>query len=374
MSCPPSIPGVAIVTDYSNTTTPTAGSCGDWYNSCRNPLYALDHQSECGTVEVVQLDLAPPDVEIQAGRTSYARLLATFADGRIADVTGQGTFVVENSAVAVSAGAGIIRGVATGACAITGTWRGLLATGTVTVVSNECVESLPWDVVVVADDGAEWVSGFVSVVRGVNTVRGRALRQLSSSAARQYPQAILSLQLSMDLYDDPAFDPFGGWSASGLSTRPSIGTRTGTDRIAFAGIAGWSDKIMPFSGGTSDPGKAIMQAYGMHQSGRTGVRKLIVVFSTGGENRCNPSILEACTACKNAGIHVAVVTPLGVDDPVYSWCHYPQTAWSVLQQSASQCMFFDSINGNIHATTGSILRIGCEGCGSSGSGIGIGNI
>lgn len=374
MSCPPTTPGDAILTDHGNAQIPTAGSCGDWYSSCQNPLYAIDHQDTCGQLEIVQLDIMPPFVEVAKGRASAVRLVATFSDGRVADVTGQGVFTSEAPAVATADGGGLVRGVDVGTAALTGTWRGLLATATISVFDNVCVASQPWDVVVVADNGSEWVSGIVSVARGVNVIRGRALRQLRSSAANQYPQAILALQLSMDLRDNQAFNALSGWEQSGNPTRPSIGTRTGTDRIAFAGVAGWYDSIMPFPGGSDDPGKAIMQAYAMHQTGRTSVRKAIVVFSTGGESRCSPSVLSACTAAKNAGIHVAVVTPLNESDLVYSWCHQPRTAWDVLQSSASPCMFFDSVTGNVHATAGTILRIACEGCGSSGSGIGIGNI
>lgn len=373
MSCPPTRPGTDTYTDHGSST-PSTGGCGNWYSSCRNPLYALDHQSECGAVQVAYLDLVPSTVELAKGRSAYVRLIATFADGRVADVTGEGTFGVEDQTVATSSGAGMIQGVDVGSANLTGTWRGLLATGSVSVFDNQCVESRPWDVVIVADDAAEWVSGTVSVVHGSAVVRGRALRRLQTPYANQYSQAMLALQLSMDLLDSTAFDPRAGWSVAG-GLRPGIGPRTGLDRIAFPGGPGWTNTIQAFPGGRPDVGRAIMEAYALHGIGRSDARKVIVIFSTGGESLCSPGMLAAANAVKGAGIHVAVVTPLGSGDLVYSFCNQPQTAWAVLQQASSTCLFFDQTTGNIQANVmANTLRIACEGCGSSGSGIGLGNL
>lgn len=381
MSCTASIPGSVEYADHSDTT-PVQSCVSDWFTSCRNPLWALDHQDQCGAVTVAKLDLIPPSLQVAKGKTGYVRLIATFEDGRMADVTGEGIFAIDGTA-AQSNGAGLIAGLDVGTAPITGTWRGLLATGTVTVFDNACAESRPWDVVICADDGAIYQSSVVQIgglVGGVVLTR-RALRRSVSPRADMYPHWAMALQAAMDLYDSNDYDPRAGWTIQG-GLRPSIGQRTGTDRICFSqdivdGAAAWSDKIKPFTADTRPIGQQLMSAYALHSLGRTNVRKVVVVYTTGGESLCNPSLSAAAASLKGAGIHVAIVTPLNSEDQVFSFCNQPQTAYSVLQAASSTCLFFDQTTGNgagnVMAQT---LRIACEGCGVgySGGGIGIGNI
>ena len=367
-SSTPSVPGQVVIDQCVETST---GQCGDdWYSSCRNPLYALDHPTECGLLTVASIALDPGLVSIAEERSGAVRVIATFSDGRTADVTGESSIATSDTSVSRSLGGGILTGEAVGQAVLTASWRSKLAQGQVVVFDNVCVQSQPWDVVVVADEGMVYGSiNRASVTGGVV----RAFKRLPSNARFGYSAALLSLQLSMDLLDPGDYVAGEGWDGS--TTPMGLGgARAGNDRI-WAGR--WSQYVEStpnvVAGAEGDTGAQLMKAFEIHQGGRVDARKIVVLLSTGGETICNPGISAACAALRNADIEVVVITPLRSTDPVYNACASDQstlvTAHSVLADSASSdCLFFDAAKGDVY---GQVMRIVCGGCSGSGEGIGL---
>jgi hypothetical protein len=359
------------------------GSCSDWYTSCRNPLYALDHPDECGSgLAVSELVITPPAMTIPAGRGGYLQAIALFNDGRAADVTGETAFASADTGVLVSLGNGLIEGVAAGATAVTGIWNGKTAVAEVTVSDVGCIADVPWDVVVVADDGVVWVEAPVFVVRNEASQKARALRRIQSNARQFYPAAILQLMLSMDLLDSGGVTSADGYVAEGWTSTAPLptgigGTRAGSDRI-WTGSQ-WSNQVDTatcFIDAQGDTGKALMDAAQiLVSSGRPGARKLVVLFSTGGEKSCSPSIRSAAATLVGNGFDLAVVTPLSASDTaVVSKCDL-MPAHAMLQEIPSApCYFFDgaSPKGGVFSA---MLATVCGGCsGSSGQGFGLDEI
>lgn len=365
-SATPSIPGKVVVDQCSDA----ASHCGDdWYSSCRNPLYALDNPGECGLITVSSIALDPALVSIAEERSGTVRVIATFSDGRTADVTGESSVATSDATVSRSLGGGILTGESVGQAVLTASWRSKLAQGQVVVFDNVCVQSQPWDVVVVADEGMV----FGSIFRASLTGPVRALKRLPSTARFGYSARILALQLSMDLLDPGDFVGGEGWDGS--TTPMGLGgLRAGRDRI-WAGR--WSQYVTTdpnvVAGDEGDTGAKLARAFEIHQGGRVDARKIVVLLSTGGETECTPGIAAACAALTNAGIEVVVITPLRSTDPVYNACASTAstlvTAHSVLAAAASSdCLFFDSAKGDVY---GQVLRIVCGGCSGSGEGIGL---
>jgi hypothetical protein len=368
-TCPtPTIPGTAI---YSECECPAPGTinCDDWYTSCRNPLYALDHADDCGLLTVTELALEPESLPIAVGRSGKVKVVALFSDGRTADVTGEASIGTSDASISRHLGDGVMDGLDVGTTGVTATWKGKLATGSVVVFDNACVASQPWDVVVVADDGYILISHERATAWG-----GYRVARRRAYAGVDYTQMIFNFSLSLDLFDNGLFVLGVGWT-TGTPTGVG-GTRTGRDRIWNG--AQWSDSIGPVDYVRINPaagniGGALMDAYGIILTGRPDARKIVVLFSTGGETGCSSGIAGAAQAIKNAGIELVVVTPLTVNDThLRSGCNPLVTAYSVLQAAASSpCLFVDGLMGSPAGIPSQLMRVVCEGCSSSGQGIGL---
>lgn len=365
-------------TGYSCPTQTSQSGCCDWFSSCRNPLYAFDHPSECGgSMTLESVALVPANQTITKGRSGYVRVIATFSDGRSADVTGESVLVSGDSSVVSVPGtaAGLLDANDAGEVTVTGAWRGRVATGSVEVVEAACVTDAPWDVVVVVDDGAVFVASPVAVVRNEQSVMVRAMRRYNSSAAAAYPASVLGLMLSMDLVDGGGVASYlgTGWDAQ-VSPGTAIGTsRTGQDRI-WTPSDGWKGEIAavaPFISAGSGIGPALIDAWSalMGPGGREEAHKLVVLYSTGGETVCSPSAMSAADVLVAAGIHVAVITPLKASDThIQSFCFPGLPAHAMLSQVASStCLFLD---GQIpmEFSFANVLRLSCEDCGGYGYG------
>jgi len=360
------------------------GACSDWYSSCRNPLYALDHPDECdsGSLAVSELSLTPATMTIPAGRGGYVQAIAHFNDGRSADVTGETAFTSADTGVVIALGKGLLDGVAPGTTTITGIWNGKLAVATVTVEAAACIAAVPWDVVVVADDGSVWVEAPVFTIRNEASVRARALRRFQSNARDVYPAAILQLMLSMDLLDAGTVAAADGYVAGGwnqVSLPEGIGgSREGNDRI-WTGSE-WSsyvDMRPCFLNAGGDTGKALMDAAQiLLGSGRPGARKLVVLYSAGAESSCSPSIRSAANVVVGNAIDLAVVTPLrSTNAEVVSPCDLIPTHVVLSEIPSATCFFFDGGAMSSSGVFGAILATVCGGCsGSSGGGVGIDEI
>lgn len=372
MNCQkPTIPGTAQYQDCE-CATGTGVDCGDWYSSCRNPLWALDHPDECGLLTVTSLDLVPRYQSVAFGRSGAVRVIATFGDGSHADVTGESTIGSSDASISHHLGGGIVTGDKIGTAFLTATWHGTLATGSVSVFDNACAESAPWDVVVIADDASVATMTQRATIAGVTV---SALRRFRTNV--DYARSIYAFVLSLDLLDNGLFIPGVGWDAYAANPIGIGGsTRTGRDRI-WTGYE-WSDHTCPFpnvSLAFGSMGNRIMKAFEIFQSGRPEAKKLLVLFSTGGDTGCNPSYRGAAAAVALNGIDIAVITPLSPSDTVVSPCEAPYSAYSALQDCASRpCLFFGAGNGGLDAgsgITGKLLRLACEDCiGSSGPGVG----
>ena len=375
-------------TGYTCSTTGggSAGSrCGcDWYSSCRNPLYAFDHPDECGTADMTLtgLDLVPKSQTIIRGRSGYFGVIARFSDGRTADVTGESVVRPADSDVATSPETvpGLVDGVEVGTTTVTGTWRGRFATGDLAVVAETCVSNDPWDVVVVVDDGGVFMSAPVTLGPGPGGGVGditlaRALRRFNSTAAAAYPVSIIPLLLAMDLRDTGALGLHVG---SGWETETGLGgtvvgtARTGADRIWVPG-SGWTNEIpavRPYIDAGSNVGGGLIDAWGalMGPDGRADARKLVVLFSTGGETSCSPSARSAADVLVAAGVDVAVITPLQSSDThIRSFCDAGMAAYDSLSLIPSPtCLFFPG--AEYMADFGDVLRSACESCGGYGYG------
>lgn len=365
-STTPSVPGHVIVDQCSSDV---GSKCGDdWFSSCRNPLYALDNPGECGLLTVSSISIDPGLVSIAEERSGAIRVIATFSDGRTADVTGESDIATSDITVSRSLGGGILTGEKVGQAVLTASWKSKLAQGQVRVFDNVCVQSQPWDVVVVADEGMV----FSSIYRASKNGPVRADKRMPSNARFGYSARIMALQLSMDLLDPGDFVAGEGWDGSTIPMGLG-GSRVGRDRI-WAGR--WTQYVAydpNVAGDEGDTGAKLMRAFEIHQGGRVDARKLVVLLSTGGETACNPGIAAACAALRNADIEVVVITPLRSTDPVYNACASTQstlvTAHSVLSDAASSpCLFFDAAKGDVY---GQVLRIVCGGCSNSGVGIGL---
>jgi len=302
---------------------------------------------------VTSIAVEPAILTVQRGRRNTIRVVAIFSDGRVVEVTSEAAIVSGNEAIAKVLPEGVIEGVAFGQAIISASWQCLEASANANVYTTDggtgtgqnpaCKPaSESWDVAFIADDalvvypapysgygelGADGIQG--AIYRPVH----RVYQTSPTAFARSYPTAALSLQLSMDLRvpwdpDAPA-GPF-------------------RDRIAHVSdreVRGWSDTVQPWTLNTSDLGGAMMLAIQTHVRGRQGVNKLIVVYSTGGESFCNPSLRTAATVAKNAGILVAVVSPLTGNEPQQytSFCDYPISSFLYLSETASDCLFFPAV-------------------------------
>lgn len=371
------------IKEFTGYTCEEAAQCAggaaggdEWFNSCRNPLYAFEHQDTCGTLVISSLAATPAEQTLSLGRSGYVQAIVTFDDGRSADVTGEASFASSDSGIVVSLGGGLFEGVAAGTAIVTAIWGGKTAMATLNVTAAGCVDDQPWDVVVVADDGDVWIDGGRYIPGIGGSTRVRAFRRAASTAATAYPADILQLMLSMDLLDSgeiTAADGFalGGWNPiaypSGIG-----GTRTGSDRI-WTGTE-WTNQVTMapcFINAQGDTGRKLADAAQiLIGSGRPGARKLVVLYSTGGETTCNPGLTAAGNVLHANGILLAVVTPLTESDSnVVSPCEQIP-AYAVLGALPSTpCLFFGGGDSGA-GVFASMLSTVCGGC-SSGDGIGV---
>ena len=344
------------------------------YESCRNPLFALDHPTECGVLSVTNLFLVPPTQSIAHERSGVVEVLAQFSDGRTANVTGEAIIQSLDPHIAHYLGGGVFSGDTVGSTGVTATWQGRLVVGNLNVFDNTCVASVPWDVVFVTDDAGVYTLSqrlpLYSTRPGQSAFPAMvpALRRWRTGV--DYYGAMFSLILSLDLLDSGLFIPGEGWNSVATNPIGIGGLRTGHDRI-WTGAA-WSDHTIPpiVTAGSSSIGAQLMAAYQIHLTGRPGVRKIVVLFTMGGDTSCTPSLSGAAAALKANGIELVIVTALGPDDvSVISPCDGLLPSYLVLQAAASPCLFFDRLN----SPWAQIFRVACGEC-SSGIGIGLNSL
>jgi hypothetical protein len=107
-------------------------------------------------------------------------------------------------------------------------------------------------------------------------------------------------------------------------------------------------------------------------SARPEARKMIVVLTHAGETDCNPPALAAAQQIKDAGVELAIVTPVAASHvEFFSTCSYPLTVFDYLQSCASPCLFLSG-NSTWWAAGQALTRLLETACGCSYSGVAVG--
>lgn len=347
-----SLPGNVTITDYNcKEGGEVVATCE--VNPCDNPFYAVEHPGECNlTVTLLRLD--PSSQEIKKGRSGMVRVIAQFSNGAEADVTDEAIVTTDDSSIAEYASSGVVNGNEVGSTAAHGTWKGLSASGSITVTDAACLDAQSWDVVFVLDQSVG--TYFVKHQAYIPRMGFKYLRVGGAAGeVRQYAQTALSFMLSMHLRSQ--FRP-------DIEARDRIAVVLTGDGHPYVHLS-WSDSVQPIIStpmyGDNRLGEALNLAKALFASGRPEARKVCVVFTGGAETFCNPPYRSVAHQMKLEGIEVAIATPVGPGDGLFSACSYPATVYSSLQQAASPCLFFGGITWrNVASVMGSILSTACE--------------
>lgn len=151
-----------------------------------------------------------------------------------------------------------------------------------------------------------------------------------SDYVAEYGTAALALMLGMSLKNP--------WDSDAGTDRISVVvTGEGSPRVAVT----WTDTVPSVTGlcqATTDSrlGESLRAARTMLNSARSGATKLVVLLTSGSESACSPSARTAATELTDAGILVAVSTPLHTGMPwvMYSPCTYPEQMLDYLESLA----------------------------------------
>lgn len=346
-----STPGSVTLTEYG---CGTASEAACTITACRNPLWAVDHPDDCTAPTLTGIRTEPETLSVVAGRRGHVRVVAEYSNGSEADVT---EFAIlasgdADTAEVVSAPEGVVRGVAAGEIWVEAAYQGYADRTTVTVLSATNVDSATWDVVFVLDLSA---ANHVIASQSLPANQSRVLQAFSGSTETVpgfYWKALRPVGdgISIDVFDDLLKQ-----AQLPLSLLNEWDDDPGDDRFALV-VTGngtpytyqpWTDAYIeaPFAYAYSDCalGEAMQKAQTLLASARAESRKLVVVFTAGGETSCSPPAKTVATAIKGAGHKVAVITPLEsvsrTGTTIYSACSYPQTAYANLQEMASTGLF-----------------------------------
>lgn len=334
-----SLPGCVTLTEYTCPPEDTSDvvSCT---LACQNPFYAMDNPDTCDAPTVTSVRIEPATVRAGVGRRGVYRVVAVFSDGRQGDVTGEATPVIADGTKASLLTNGVIGGVAAGSTILTAAWRGKTATATLQVFTSTCAEDQTWDVVLVLDQAlaSYWFASRPSAPGCGMYWRRTAGR---SDYVAEYGTAALALMLGMSLKNP--------WDSDAGTDRISVVvTGEGSPRLAVT----WTDTVPSVTAlcqATTDSrlGEALRAARTMLNSARAGATKLVVLMTCGSESACSPSARTAATELTDAGILVAVVTPLhsGMPWTVYSPCTYPETALDYLESLVTPGLAFEDPAG-----------------------------
>lgn len=366
----PSLPGSVDITEYACDPVVTESTCS--VDLCRNPLWAIDHPDDCTAPTLTAVRTEPESISIVAGRRGHVRVVAEFSNGTEADVTADASLVAEDTGVAevVSASDGVVRGLVAGEAFVDGAYGGYTARTTVSVLDSTDVDSVTWDVVFVLDFSA---ANHVMASRSLTAAQSRVVRSFSGSemvVPGYYWQALRPIGdgASIDVLDDLLKQ-----AQLPLSLSNDWDDDEGADRFALVvtgdghpyTYSSWSSEYLtaPFAYAFPDCalGDAMELAQALIASARTASRKLVVVFTAGGETSCSPSAKSVATAIKAVvGNKVAIVTPLEsvsrTGTTLYSACSYPQTSYDNLQEMASPgCFMGGRLWADVSAAFGPIL-------------------
>lgn len=333
------LPGCVTLTEYTCPTTDPAEelACSQ---ACQNPFYAMDNPDTCDAPTVTSLRIEPATVRAGVGRRGVYRVVAVFSDGRQGDVTGEATPVIADGAVASFLVNGIVGGVAAGSTTLTAAWKGKTATATLSVFASTCAADQTWDVVFVLDQA---VASYWFASRPSAPGCGMYWRRTAgrSDYVAEYGTAALALMLGMSLknpWDDDA----------GTDRISVVVTGEGSPRVAVT----WTDTVPAVTGlcqATTDSrlGDSLRAARTMLNSARSGATKLVVLLTSGSESACSPSARTAATELTDAGILVAVSTPLHTGMPwvMYSPCTYPEQMLDYLESLATTGLVFEDPAG-----------------------------
>jgi len=324
-----SLPGCVTLTEY---TCPVSDPNEELacVQACQNPFYAMDNPTTCDAPTVTSIRIEPSTVRAGVGRRGVYRVVAVFSDGRLGDVTGEATPVIADGAKASLLSNGIIGGLVAGATTLTAAWKGKTATATLQVFTSTCATDQTWDVVFVLDQA---VASYWFASRPSAPGCGMYWRRTAgrSDYVAEYGTAALALMLGMSLKNP--------WDSDAGTDRISVVvTGDGSPRVAVT----WTDTVPSVTAlcqATTDSriGESLRAARTMLNSARAGATKLVVLLTCGSESVCSPSARTAAGELDDAGILVAVVTPLhsGMPWTVYSPCTYPETALDYLESLAA---------------------------------------
>lgn len=357
-----SLPGSVELTQATScaTSPATGGAClTDQETLCLDPFYALANPDACTEISVSALRLEPADIETVVGRRACTRVIATFSNGKEADVTDLAEIDTESDDTAEHLGDGVVQGRAAGEVWVEATWNGFAARGTATVNAADCRNTTAFDVVLVLDTNV--VAGFEPVAVTLNgaTVVDAYWRPTPAAGTDwEFSERLRSIarafQVSLSLKNT--------WDT----------TDTGNDRIAILAtgprgvleISGWTDTVVDVQvnsllGGQC--GKALVAAQALHAAGRSSATKLVVLVTTGAETSCNPSIAVAAGDLDTAGIKVAIVTPTASNSTMVSGCNNPTLVFAYLLGSCTADDLFKAgaTNANVLGKMGDVIGSAC---------------
>lgn len=350
-----SLPGNDTLTTYGgcSTTSVTTG-CTASTSPCLDPFYAMDHPEACDATTVTALRVEPSQLGIVKGRQGKVRVIASFSSGQEADVTDETRLYSQTDEIAMVATGGIIQGKAEGSAWVEGIWNGYSARASVTVTDVPCVSAVNWDVCVVLDQSVG--NAYFPFRRPGSDPEQLYVRRVPLvNRVDYFDELILSLQLSLSLVNE--YQP----------------TDPGNDRVSIVltgdgdpvVVQGWTNHmtVVAAAGAYSDArvGRALQRAQYLMLSARSSTRKLVVLVTNGGEWGCNPTALSVALQLQQAGVMVAVLTPVAANSGFYSACSYPQSAFDYLQSCASSCMFYGGLSfGQLTAALGDVQKQGCS--------------
>lgn len=358
-----SLPGTSTITTYGcPTDTGTSdGSVPCGSDACVDPFYAMDHADSCDAVTVTSLRVEPTGLGIVMGRLGKVRVIATFSTGQEADVTDEARVYSQNDEIAAYLSEGVVQANAEGAVWLEGIWEGYSARATVTVTDEVCVGATGWDVCFVLDQSVG--TAFLPFRRPGQDPEQLYIRRVPlENRVDYFDEVLLSMQLALSLTNE--YQP----SDPGADRVSIVLTGDGEPTVA----QNWTNAltVLASTGTYQDTrlGRALQRAQYLMLSARPAARKLVVVVTNGGEWGCNPTALSVALQLQEAGVLVAMVTPVAANGGFFSACSYPQSAYDYLQSCASPCLFYGGLSfGALTNALGDIQREACGGECASGS-------
>ena len=321
----------------------------------------MDHADSCDTVTVTALRVEPAGLGIVMGRLGKVRVIATFSTGQEADVTDEARVYSQNDEIAAYLSEGVVQANAEGAVWLEGIWEGYSARATVTVTDEVCVGATGWDVCFVLDQSVG--TAFLPFRRPGQDPEQLYIRRVPlENRVDYFDEVLLSMQLALSLTNE--YQP----SDPGADRVSIVLTGDGEPTVA----QNWTNAltVLASTGTYQDTrlGRALQRAQYLMLSARPAARKLVVVVTNGGEWGCNPTALSVALQLQEAGVLVAMVTPVAANGGFFSACSYPQSAYDYLQSCASPCLFYGGLSfGALTNALGDIQREACGGECASGS-------